>query len=107
MYCDIVDAAKRLSEVLSISMGCIEAMHVQYSWLCVGGSEPARQSGWSWSRRGNVPCCAGACQLDLGCTEPAQFLGSKLRGTGLGGGGGNGVENGGSHDCLGERNRCP
>ena len=32
-----------------------------------------------------------------------QFLGSKLRGTGLGGGGGNGVENGGSHDCLGER----
>ena len=33
MYCDIVDAAKRLSEVLSISMGYIEAMHVQYSWL--------------------------------------------------------------------------
>ena len=50
-----------------------------------------------------VPCCAGVCQLDLSCTEPVQFLGSRLRGTGLGGGGGHGVENGSSHDCLGER----
>ena len=50
-----------------------------------------------------VPCCAGVCQLVLGCTEPEHFLGSRLRGTGLGGGGGKGVENGSSHGCLGEQ----
>ena len=50
-----------------------------------------------------VPCCAGACQLVLGCTEPEHCLGSRLRGTGLGGGGGKGVENGSPHGCLGEQ----